>query len=545
MISIKKRTLFIVLLFTLLAFKAADDYFEVSKNLEIFSSVYKEVHNGYVDEVKPGDLMKKSIDAMLGSLDPYTNFYTESQAEDAMIMRSGEYGGIGCGSVKRDKFVYINTVYKGLAADKAGLRIGDKILEINGKSFEGKTVDEVGDALRGAPNSKANLVIERNDKKIPIEIIREEIKLKNVSYYGLINKETGIIKLDHFMELASKEVKDALVDLKSKGIKKVILDLRDNGGGLLHEAVNIVNIFVDVNEIVTEMKGRTEDANRVYKTLDRVYDATIPLVVLVNGRSASASEIVSGAIQDLDRGVIIGRNTFGKGLVQNTRPLPYRTQMKMTIAKYYIPSGRCIQLLDYSHRNADGSAGIIPDSLRKAFKTKGGRKVFDGGGVKPDVIVEEKAISNITKSLEKNYILFDYATYYRTKNNTISDIQSFKLSLSDFEDFKQFVKAKNYTYNTASETLITQLKTKLKEEQYNEALANEIKALESSFTLAKNKDLDTHKDEILQLLKTEITRRYYYEDATIESTFDTDSNILKAIETMNTNYQNILTTIKP
>jgi carboxyl-terminal processing protease len=541
MFSRKKVFILLIVLGSVFAFKATDDYFEVSKNIEIFSSVYKEVHSGFVDEVKPGDLMKKSIDAMLGSLDPYTNFYNESQAEDAMIMRSGEYGGIGCGSIKRDKFIYISTVYKGLAADKAGLRVGDKILEINGKSFEGKTDSDVTDALRGAPNSKASMVVERAGVKIPIEITREEIKIKNVSYYGLINSETGYIKLDHFMEFASKEVREAFLDLKGKGIKKIVLDLRDNGGGLLHEAVNIVNIFVDVNEVVTEMKGRTEDANRIYKTLDRVIDATMPLVVLVNSHSASASEIVCGAIQDLDRGVVIGRNTFGKGLVQNTRPLPYRTQMKMTIAKYYIPSGRCIQLLDYSHRNADGSAGVVPDSLRKAFKTKNGRVVYDGGGVKPDVNVKESAVSNIAKSLEKNFVIFDYATYYRAKNNTITDIKNFNLKETDFEDFKQFVKTKNYTYSTASEALLTQLKTKLKEENYNEDLASEIKNLEASFASVKAKDLDTHQAEILLLLKTEITRRYYYEEATFESTFNSDPDILKALETFTGNYKNILT----
>ncbi len=542
MFSRKKIFILLCLLGTVFAFKATDDYFEVSKNIEIFSSVYKEIHSGFVDEVKPGDLMKKSIDAMLGSLDPYTNFYNESQAEDAMIMRSGEYGGIGCNSLKRDKFIYISTVYKGLAADKAGLRVGDKILEINGKSFEGKTDSDVTDALRGAPNSKASMVIERADVKMPIDITREEIKLKNVSYYGLINSETGYIKLDHFMELASKEVREAFLYLKGKGIKKIVLDLRDNGGGLLHEAVNIVNIFVDVNEVVTEMKGRTDDANRVYKTLDRVIDGTMPLVVLVNNHSASASEIVCGAIQDLDRGVIIGRNTYGKGLVQNTRPLPYRTQMKMTIAKYYIPSGRCIQLLDYSHRNADGSAGIVPDSLRKAFKTKNGRVVYNGGGVKPDVNVKESAVSNIAKSLQKNYVIFDYATYYRAKNNTIADIKNFNLKEADFMDFKQFVKTKNYTYSTISEALLIQLKAKLKEENYNEELANEIKSLETSFESVKAKDLDTHQTEILLLLKTEITRRYYYEEATFESTFNSDPDILKALETFSGNYKNILIT---
>ena len=486
--------------------------------------------------------MKKGIDAMLSSLDPYTNFYTESQAEDAMIMRSGEYGGIGCSSVKRGDYQFINIVYRGLAADKAGLRVGDKIIEINGKSFIGKSLDESSDALRGAPNTKVTLTIERDGVKKLVDITREDIKLKNVSYFGLINSETGYIKLDHFMMGAAKEVRDALINLKQKGATNVVLDLRDNGGGLLHEAVGIVNIFVGINQLVVTTKGRSDEAYREYRTLDQVTDAKIPLVVLVNSHSASASEIVCGAIQDFDRGIIIGRNTFGKGLVQNTKGLPYGTQMKLTIAKYYIPSNRCIQLLDYSHRNADGSAGIVPDSMRKAFKTLNGRTVYDGGGVKPDLVVPEVKLSNMTKSLEKNFMIFDFATHYRSEHESITEIKNFKLSDMDFAEFKSYVSAHNFVYNTSSEIALKTLKEKAIEEDYIGTLKNEIEALENNLKKIKMSDLEKNKNEILELLRSEIARRYYYEEALIESTFTADADVLKALEVFNdkAQYQSLL-----
>ncbi len=546
MFSRKKLLIISACVLLLFAFKQADDYFEVSKNMEIFGNVYKEIHTGYVDEIKPGDLMKKGIDAMLGSLDPYTNFYTESQAEDAMIMRSGEYGGIGCSSIKRDKYQYINVVYKGLAADKAGLRVGDKVLEINGKSFVGKSLDESGDAIRGAPNTKVTITVERDGQRQQIEITREEIKQKNVPYYGMINAETGYIKLEHFMMGASKEIRDALLSLKQKGIKQLVLDLRDNGGGLLHEAVAIVNIFVDKNQVVVTTKGRAEEAFKQYKTLDPVTDANIPLIVLVNNHSASASEIVCGAIQDFDRGVVVGRNTYGKGLVQNTRMLVYGTQMKLTIAKYYIPSNRCIQLLDYSKRNPDGSAGIVPDSLRKAFKTKNGRTVYDGGGVKPDVVVGEAVLANISKSLEQEYMIFDYATRYRSQHAQIGEIGKFKLTDADFEDFKKFITERNFSYNTQTEKALKGLEDKAKEEKFTDNMQTEISELKKALKKIKDLDIDKNKNEIMVLLQAEIARRYYYEEALIESSFLSDPDVLKVIELFGNTaaYQSILTTIK-
>jgi carboxyl-terminal processing protease len=546
MFSKKKILVFSAILMVVLAFKQADDYFEISKNLEIFSTVYKTVNSEYVDEVNPGDLMKKGIDAMLASLDPYTNFYNESQAEDAMIMQSGEYGGIGCNSRKIGDYNVITNVRKDLPADKAGMRIGDKIVEINGKNFKGKSNDEVGDALKGAPLSKVSVTVDRQGTSVQLSIERQEIKMKNVTYYGLINPSTGYIRLDHFMHGASFEVKDALLKMKAQGIKNVVLDLRDNGGGLLHEAVNIVNIFVGADQSVVVSKGRSNNAFKDYKTLDPATDANIPLVVLVNERSASASEIVCGAIQDFDRGVIIGRNTFGKGLVQNVIPLTYRTQMKVTIAKYYIPSGRCIQLLDYGKRNADGSPSVLPDSLRKKFKTKNGRTVIDGGGVRPDIIVEKKKAANIVEGLEKSYLIFDFASQYRQQNESIGDIASFKIDDALFESFKTFVSGKAFSHQNASEIALNQLKDKLKDDNYNSAVKSEIEALENAIKKSKSAEIDTHKADIVKALQLEIARRYYYDEAEYLINFMSDQDILKAKDIFNdtNNYKTIISNTK-
>jgi carboxyl-terminal processing protease len=527
----KKWMISILVVLVFYGFKQADEYFEISKNLEIFSAVYKTVQSDYVDEVKPGDIMKTGIDAMLKSLDPYTNFYTESQAEDAMIRQRGEYGGVGCQSKKIGEYICITSVFKGLAADKSGLRIGDKIIEINGKSFVNKTDDEVSDVMKGSPGSKVNLTIEREGKRIPVEITREEIKINNVTYSGLINEKTGYIRLDHFTMGAGTEVKEALLRLKSQGISQLVLDMRDNGGGLLHEAVNIVNIFVDMDETVVVSRGRAQDAYRAYKTLDRPVDKEIPLIVLVNGRSASASEIVCGAIQDLDRGLVVGANTFGKGLVQGIRPLPYRTQMKVTIAKYYIPSGRCIQLLDYSNKDENGKAKSVADSLKREFKTRNGRSVFDGGGVKPDIEVTLPKTAQIISDLESSYLFFDFANQYRNSTDTISSIKDFEIDESIFNSFVDFVSKKSFSSKNKSEITLDKLKESLKEDSlFNSDLKTSISSLELKLIEAKKAEILKHKAEIKKRLLTEIGQRYYFEDAIFESSFLNDPYISETIE---------------
>lgn len=542
MFSKKKLILGLLILCILLGFKQADEYFEISKNLEIFGAVYKTINNEYVDEVNPGDLMKKGIDAMLSSLDPYTNYFNESQAEDAMIRQRGEYGGVGCRSKRIGDYIFITEVFEGLPADKAGLWVGDKILEINGKAFLNKNDEELSENLKGSPGTKANLLIDRQGNQIKIEITREEIKIKNVVFYGLINPNTGYIKLDHFMNGAASEIKEALIKMKAQGIKQVVLDLRDNGGGLLHEAVNIVNIFVAMDEQVVVSKGRSKDAYREYKTLDPPVDQTIPLVVLVNESSASASEIVCGAIQDLDRGIVIGRNTFGKGLVQNVIPLAYRNQMKVTIAKYYIPSGRCIQLLDYSNKGADGKAIAVADSLRKKFKTRNGRTVLDGGGVRPDLIVQTNKASNMVKALERSNLIFEFANKYRNEHQSIGPVESFVVDDLLFNDFKTFLTGKTFSYKSSTEISIDKLKTSTVEDHFNESLKLEIEQIERSLQKAKNIEIESNKAEIKKILKQEIASRYYYEKSNILIGFYEDPDILKALETFNnsSNYMQLL-----
>jgi carboxyl-terminal processing protease len=429
------------------------NYFEISKNLDIFATLYREVNAYYVDDVDAGKLMRKAIDEMLNSLDPYTNYISESEIEDYRFQMTGQYGGIGSQIGQKDDYIMITDPYEGYPAQKEDLRAGDLLLEVDGNVVRGKNSSDISKLLKGQPGTKVKLKIRRDGEGDLIKVLtREEIHVKNVPYSGMINEHTGYIRLQSFTNDAGKEVRNALIELKKNtGLTSVILDVRGNPGGLLHESVNIVNVFVPQQTEIVSTKGKIKESDKTYKTLDQPVDTEIPLVVLTNRSSASASEIVSGSIQDLDRGVIIGTRTFGKGLVQNTRPLSYGTQVKITTAKYYTPSGRCIQALDYSHRNEDGSVGVVADSLKKEFKTKNGRKVYDGGGVAPDIIVEHKNYSKITESLLTKQLIFDFATRYRASHPSIASAKEFRLTDKDFEDFKQYITGKEYDYSTASE----------------------------------------------------------------------------------------------
>ncbi len=534
----KLRTWLIVIAIatvSFISFSFVDTYFEISKNLDIFSTLFREVNMFYVDETDPGKMMKKGIDAMLESLDPYTNYIPESDIEDYRFMTTGQYGGIGALIKQKGDYVVISEPYEGYPAMKADLRAGDEILEIDGKSAKGKKTDDVSKALKGQPKSTVKILIRRGGEKTPMEkmLTREEIKIKNVSYYGMINDHIGYIRLTNFTENAGKEVKDALTALKEKGnLKGVIFDLRENPGGLLNEAVNITNVFVPKNQDIVSTRGKMREMDKTYKSVNNPVDTDIPLTVLVNSHSASASEIVSGTMQDLDRGVLVGQRTFGKGLVQTTRALSYNSQLKITTAKYYIPSGRCIQALDYTHRNEDGSVGKIPDSLVTAFKTKAGRTVFDGGGVKPDISLEPTIYSNITVSLLIKNLVFDFATQYREKHATIPPAKQFKLTEQDFNDFVAFIADKDYDYVTKSEKTMEDLKTTAENEKYFDAFKNEYDALKAKMAHNKKEDIVKNKAEIMEVLTEEIVARYYYQTGRFEANVAYDPEIRRAADVL-------------
>ena len=532
-----------ILIIGLLSFKGGEAYFEISKNLDLFASVFREINTYYVDEIDAGKLTKKAIDEMLNQLDPYTNYISEAEAEDFRVQMTGQYGGVGALIGIKGDYVMITDPYEGYPAQKEGLMAGDLIVEIEGKSTKGKNSGDVSKMLKGQPGTKVKITIRRDGKDLEKNLIREEIKMKNVPYYGMINNETGYIKLAQFTNDASKEVADALIALKKNlGIKNVILDVRGNPGGLLHEAINIVNIFTPIGQEVVSTKGKVSEWDKTYRTLNQPVDLELPMVVLTSRGSASASEIVSGALQDLDRAVVVGQKTFGKGLVQQTRPLNYNAQVKITTAKYYVPSGRCIQALDYSHRNEDGSVGNMPDSLKKEFKTKSGRKVFDGGGVDPDITVPIKSYSQISQSLMSKLLVFDFATQYRYKNASISAAKNFKISETDFEDFKKFIADKDYGYTTSSEKSLDDFKKKAEEEKYFDGIKLQYESMKKELQHDKKADIEKNKDEIKLLLEEEIAKRYYFQKAHYETAFDHDEDILEALKVLadKNKYESIL-----
>lgn len=526
-----------------------DNYFEISKNLDIFATLYKEVNTYYVDDIQPAKFMRTGIDAMLSSLDPYTNYISEADIEGYRFQTTGKYGGIGASIQKHDEQIVVGEPYEGFAAYKAGLMAGDVILEIDGKTTAGKSTEDISKILKGAPGTIVKLLIQRpGDNNSSLKTVtREEIKIKSVPYYGMLNENIGYIKLSQFTEQCGKDVADALKDLESKHtLKGIVFDLRGNPGGLLNEAVNVSNVFIDKGVKVVSTKGKIDEWNKDYTSINPPVDINIPLVILANGGSASASEIVTGCVQDLDRGVVVGQKTFGKGLVQTTRPLSYGTQLKVTTAHYYTPSGRCIQALDYAHRNEDGSVGKIPDSLKNAFKTKNGRPVYDGGGVDPDIPVEAQKISNISISLIKKSLMFDFATQYRQKHETIPAAKDFKLTDSDFNDFVAFINNKSYDYTTKTEDAISDLEKDAEKENYLTAIKPELDELKLKVKHDKEQDIQKNKNEIMRILLPEIVSRYYYQNGRLESSLSNDPEVLKAIEVLNDKplYEKTLTALK-
>lgn len=510
-----------------------DRNFEILKNLDIFASLFKEVNSLYVDEVNPNKLMKTGIDAMLKTLDPYTNYISEEQIEDYRTMTTGKYSGIGASVGQRNGKTTVIMPYDGSPAKEAGLQIGDHILKIDDIETKDKKTDDVSKLLKGQEGTEVKLTIQRYGETKPRELTfkRATIKIPNVPYYDMVSEDVGYLQLTDFTQQAGKEVGDAVKALKEKGAKNIIIDLRGNPGGLLHEAVNICNLFIDRGLPVVTTKGKVEQWNRTYEANSEPMDKEIPLVVLVNGRSASASEIVSGVLQDYDRAVLIGQNSFGKGLVQITRPISYNAQVKVTTAKYYIPSGRCIQALDYSNRDKNGKVHKVPDSLRTEFKTINNARVFkDGAGLEPDIKIEKLKMATIAKTLNDKNLIFEYANEYYTKHEKITEAKDFKLTEAEYQAFVTWLKNKDYNYKTQVEESLEKLKETAKDEKYYESLKTQIATLEKQLAQRKVADLQNFKQEIKELLEVEIVARYYFEKGKRELSFRYDKEVARAIK---------------
>jgi len=524
--------------------KPAEKYFDIAKSLDIFATLFKEVNAYYVDEVEPEKLIRKGIEGMLESLDPYTDYISEDEIESFRITTTGQYGGIGALIGVVNKKTVITYPYKNFPAYNAGLKVGDEIISINGKSVQGKPTEYVSTLLKGQPKTSVELRLKRPGVReyVSVSITRDKITLSNLAYAGMVEPEVGYIKLDDFTPGAGREVSDALLSLKATGAKSVILDLRDNPGGLLQEAVNVVNLFVPKGQEVVFTKGKVEDWNKSYKTLNAPVDTEIPLAVLVSDESASASEIVAGALQDYDRAVLVGTKTYGKGLVQTTRPLAYNAQLKVTTAKYYIPSGRCIQAVDYTHRKEDGSAERMADSLKSAFKTKHGRKVFDGGGLDPDIKTKDEFVGSITASLVDAGLIFDFATKYCSRNPAIPDWHSFHLADKDYGDFLMFLKEQKFTYATEIEQKTERLIEAAKQERYYDDLEAPLKSLKNRIDAVKAEDLERFKKEILEILEEQIAFHYALNDGLVAISMDRDPTIGEARKVLHDTaaYHNIL-----
>lgn len=525
--------------------------FDILKHLEIFGSIYKELVINYVDEVQTGDLIQTALDNMLSSLDPYTVYIPEANIEDYKILTMGQYGGIGSLIQWRDGYVHIADPYEGFPADKAGLRPGDKIVRLNGEDTKGRNVEEVSALLKGQAGTALDLVVEREGVRDPISVrlIRQEIKIDNVTYSGMLRDRTGYIRLDGFTQGAGDEVKKALLELKKQGAERLILDLRYNGGGLLGEAVKIVNLFCDKGLPVVSTRGKQRDKNNTFYTTETPVDKDIPLAILTSRGTASASEIVSGALQDYDRAVIIGERTFGKGLVQNILPLPYNAQLKVTVSKYYIPSGRCVQAIDYSHKDEDGRAEKIPDSLRTAFKTKGGRTVYDGDGIEPDIEKAFPTMGYALGTLVTKFHIFDFANAYKRKHADIGPIDSFAVTDALYDEFLQFMRERDYTYQTGSEMLLDELKDRLAMDSCmdSEAVRTAYEALKAAVAATKEGDLLREKQAISETLLEEIVSRYYYQKGRAQAELRQDEWVETAVDLLKdeAEYRRILRSVSP
>lgn len=525
-------------LFVGVSFK--DDYFEIAKQLEIFTTMFKELNKNYVDETTPAELMNNAIKGMLSSLDPYTVFYNEQEVLKFKINNTGEYTGIGAMITRKDDKLILKEPYKNFPADKAGLKAGDEIIQI-GDTPLADFKDDASQLLKGSKNTKIDIKYIRQGKPYTTIITLDEIEIKSVPYFAKIDDKTGYIVLAHFNKKASNETRDALEQLKKQGAERIVLDLRGNPGGLLNEAVNICNLFVPKNEIIVTTKSKIEKHNNTYKTSKEPVDTTIPLVILVNGHSASASEIVSGALQDLDRAVILGSRSFGKGLVQRPVELTYGTQLKVTISRYYTPSGRCIQALDYAHKDKNGLATRTDAKNYNTFKTRKGRTVYDGGGVLPDIEMEETKTSPIANALLKNDGIFNYATQYYYKNPNLGT-KIPVISDTDYMDFKLFLKTQKFSFDTETELALKNTLATAKKEKLDESIALEYQQLYNALQKSENALLDKNQKEIKGLLQDEIIKRYQYQEGLYDYYIKSNPEIKKAVSILNTTteYNSIL-----
>lgn len=533
--SRKTLAAFLIGLISMGSLAFVNNYFELSKNIEIFTSLYREVNTYYVDEIDPAKFMRTGIDAMLKSLDPYTDYISESEIEDFRFMTTGQYGGIGSLISKMDDDIVIADPYEGFPAQKADLRAGDVIMEIEGQNMKGKNTEDVSKLLKGQPRTEVRVKISRIGEPKPLDkvLIREEIKVSSVSYSGMLNDQVGYINLSGFRTNAANEVLEAFNDLKKEGMEKLVFDLRGNLGGSLDEAIRISGIFIPRGSVVVDTKGKVQEWDKTYRTTNEPADVNIPIVVLIDGSSASASEIVSGVVQDYDRGIVVGQKSFGKGLVQTVRPLTYNTQVKITTAKYYIPSGRCIQAINYAEKDGNNRPVKTPDSLKTAFQTRNGRVVYDAGGVTPDVTTELRKLNNITAVLLGKRHVFNYATLFRSKQEAIASPEEFVVTDEIYADFLAYISDKDYDYTTESEKLLEDFKEKAAKEKYFEAVAAEYDALLEKKKRDKAQDITKHKDEIIYFLEQEIVSRYYYQQGRLRATFDEDEEVKEAIRLLN------------
>lgn len=534
----------LLLAFGALSLKEDDKRFQISKGLDIFATLFRDVNLFYVDDVQPEKMVKDGIDAMLKKLDPYTEFYPESRMDEFKMMTTGEYAGIGSIIGVKGDYVVIREPYKNSPSNKAGLLPGDLILAIDGENMKGKTVEYVSSRLKGQPGKEVVLKVQRigEDKPMEKRVLREIVQMPSVPYHGMLNDQTGYIYFTSFTDKSADDVRKAIMELKNKGAQSLVLDLRGNGGGLLDQAVEIASFFLPRGSLIVSTKGKMKQWDKEYKTTKNPLLPDMKLTVLIDRASASAAEILSGALQDYDRAVVLGERSFGKGLVQTTRDLVYNTKLKVTTAKYYIPSGRCIQAVDYTHRNPDGSVGVVPDSLIKPFKTQAGRTVYDGGGITPDIKIEPEKYARVSQELVMQDMVFDFVNEYAAKHSSLPSPSEFVLTDELFNEFKAYLKTKEFEYETATQAMLDKLVKTAKDEKYYDQISKQVEQLKNDLGHSIDRDLDTFKNEISDILADQLMERYYMQDGVIEYHIRNDKHIAKALEVLanDEEYQKIL-----